>query len=390
VENRQPPAELPRTFENHLPRRICFGRGQLERLDEFCQGLGCKKVFLVTDQGVSKAGLIDSTLETLRKAGLWGGLYDQVAPEPALEQVDEIGEAIGASHADAVIALGGGSVMDATKVAAILAKHSGTARDYLGIAKVPARGIATIMIPTTSGTGSEATFVAILTDKSTGNKAGVVSPHLLADLAIVDPSLTDRLPPELTASTGMDAMVHALEALIAKVATPMARAMALQSASYLGWALPRAYEDPSDVHARDAMSLGSHLAGIAFANSSCCAVHALALPLGGRYPIAHGVITGTFFGEVMRQNLMVCKKDIEVFCTALGWGELDAMDFCNRLDELAESLGLFDQLRKHRVGSEAIAAMSQDACKNRRLMDPNPMILDERQVADIYRKVLRV
>lgn len=377
-------------YQNHLPRRICFGRNQLDRLAEFCEELGYKKVFLVTDQGVCKAGLIDSVLDQLSKTQLWGGIYDQVAPEPALEQVDQIGDAIRASHADAVIALGGGSVMDATKVAAVLAKHSGVARDYLGIGKVPSRGIASIMIPTTSGTGSEATFVAILTDKSTGNKAGVVSPHLLADLAIVDPSLTDRLPIEITASTGMDAMVHALEALIAKVATPLARALALESANYLGWALQRVCSEPSDADARDAMSLGSHLAGMAFANSSCCAVHALALPLGGRYPIAHGVITGTFFGEVMRNNAHACQYEMEIFCKALGWGALGAMDFCDRLDELANSIGLLDQLRKHRVGPETIEAMSKDACNNRRLMDPNPVALDVTQVASIYRKVLRV
>lgn len=378
------------SYQNHLPRRICFGRGQLDRLSEYCQELGYKRVFLVTDQGVRKAGLIDSTEHRLSNSGLLVRLYDQVAPEPALEQVDEIGQAIRASHADAVIALGGGSVMDATKVAAILAKHSGVARDYLGIGKVPSRGIASIMIPTTSGTGSEATFVAILTDKSTGNKAGVVSPHLLADLALVDPSLTDRLPAEITASVGMDAMVHALEALIAKVATPLARSLALESASHLGWALPRVVQDPSDMHARDAMSLGSHLAGMAFANSSCCAVHALALPLGGRYPIAHGVITGTFFGEVMRHNLVVCKRDFEVFSHALGWGAISAMGFCDKLDELAHSIGLFDLLRKHHVATEAIESMSKDACANRRLMDPNPVVLDERQVAIIYRKVLGV
>jgi len=378
------------SYQNHLPRRICFGRRQLDRLAEYCEELGYKRVFLVTDQGVRKAQLVDSTLHLLSSVGLLCGLYDQVAPEPALEQVDEIGDAIRASHADAIVALGGGSVMDATKVAAILAKHSGVARDYLGIGRVPSRGIASIMIPTTSGTGSEATFVAILTDKSTGNKAGVVSPHLLTDLAIVDPSLTDRLSPEITASTGMDAMVHALEALIAKVATPLARALALESARYLGWALPRLYQEPSDVHARDAMALGSHLAGMAFANSSCCAVHALALPLGGRYRIAHGVITGTFFGEVMRYNVIACKKDIEDFCEALGWGALGASDFCDRLDELAERIGLLDQLRKYHVAFEAIEAMAQDACKNRRLMDPNPVVLDEGQVASIYRKVLGV
>lgn len=390
MESRRPTPFLPRIFENHLPRRICFGRGQINNIVERCRELGHQRLFVVSDPGVRNAGLLEPTLGLLEKAGLLSGTYDRIAPEPLLEQIDELGCVLRESQADSVLALGGGSVMDATKVAAVLAKHSGSARDYLGIGKVPARGIPSILAPTTSGTGSEATFVAILTDKATGNKVGVVSPHLLADLAIVDPALTDRLPVEITAATGMDAMVHALEALIARVATPLARALSLQAASHLGWALESVVKDPANEHARDAMSLGSHLAGMAFANSSCCAVHALALPLGGRYSIPHGVITGTFFGEVMRRNAKVCSRDLLLFCNALGWGDSSVEDFCNRLDSLAIAIGLQDVLRRVNINPKDIDAMAKDACGNRRLMGPNPVELSEQDAADVYRRVLRV
>jgi len=360
----------------------------MERMVDRCNEQGFDRVFVVADAGVRSAGLLAPTLDRLTSAGILCGVYDAIAPEPALEQVDHLAEEIRASKAIAVIGLGGGSVMDATKVACILAVHPGRARDYLGIGKVPSRGLPSILVPTTSGTGSEATFVAILTDKVTGNKAGVVSPHLLADLAVVDPSLTDRLPRQLTASTGMDALVHALEAYIAKVSTPLARGLAVQAAGCLGWALEAAVNHPNDTHARDAMSLGSHLAGMAFANSSCCAVHALALPLGGRYPIPHGVITGAFFGEVMRRNAVHCESDFQVFCDALGWGQLKPDSFCDRLDALADSVGLFEQLRQVSVDVGSIGAMARDACLNRRLMDPNPIDFSESEVVSVYRKVL--
>lgn len=360
----------------------------MDRIVELCQEHRFSRLFVVADAGVRAAGLLDPTLARLSQAGILAGHCDSICPEPALEQIDELALQLKGSRADAAIALGGGSVMDATKVACILAIHPGLARDYLGIGKVPSRGLPSILVPTTSGTGSEATFVSILTDKQTGNKAGVVSPYLLADLAIVDPSLTDRLPPALTASTGMDAMVHALEALIAKVSTPLARGLAIQAASHLGWALEIAVHDPGNMQARDAMSLGSHLAGMAFANSSCCAVHALALPLGGRYPIPHGVITGTFFGEVMRRNAVACQRDFGSFCNALGWGQLDPQQFCNRLDSLAQSIGLFEQLRRVSVDPESLGSMAKDACLNRRLMGPNPIDFSEEEVVSIYRKVL--
>lgn len=378
------------SYQNHLPRRVCFGRGQLDHIVDRCKELDRSRVFVVSDSGVEAAGLLDITLDRLAESGLLRGSFAQIAPEPPIEQVDQLASLIKESQSDLVIAIGGGSVMDATKVAGVLAKHSGSARDYVGIGKVPSRGIASILIPTTSGTGSEATFVAILTDKSTGNKAGVVSPHLLADVAIVDPSLTDRLPVQITAATGMDAMVHALEALIAKCSTPLARGLALQSAGNIGWALEAVVQDPSNLPARDAMSLGSHLAGMSFANSSCCGVHALALPLGGRYPIPHGVITGTFFSEVMRFNASACAEEFGDFSVALGWGNLSTAQFCNRIETLAQSIGLFDQLHRFTIDADSIQDMAKDACANRRLMDPNPVAISEQAAQAIYRKLLKV
>jgi len=379
-------------FENHLPRRVLFGRGRSAEVPSICIANGWKRAFVVTDYGVSQAGLVAPLVGELSKLEMLTGTFDAVPAEPQLQVVDRLAELLHESKADCVIGIGGGSVMDATKVASIVAVHGRNASDYCGVGKVPARGLPSVLIPTTAGTGSEATFVAILTEPLQGNKVGVVSPNLLADIAIVDPALTDNLPRGITAATGFDAIVHAMEALIAKVATPVARGLALQAASYLGPNIEKVVLYGQDTQARDAMAIGSHLAGLAFANSSCCAVHALALPLGGRYPIPHGVITGCFFGEVMRYNLTMdsCKADALSFGNALGWSSKDGFDLCDALDALATRLGLFSQIRSIVVKASDLQQMAQAACSNQRLMGPNPVPLTVSQSITIYRKVLRI
>jgi alcohol dehydrogenase len=377
-------------YENHLPRRVITGRGTSESLVELCRANGWRQVFLVSDAGVAGAGLMRKVSQPLLEAHLLAESFAEVPPEPPIDVVDKIAERIKASGADVVIALGGGSVMDATKVAALCARHGKTAREFLGIRKAGARGLPTVLVPTTAGTGSEATFVAILTDEATGNKVGVVDPCILADVAIVDPALTDGLPPHVTAAAGMDALVHAVEAFIARNATPIARGLALEAARHIGGSLEVVCREPTNKAARDGMAIGSHLAGMAFANASCCAVHALALPLGGRFHIPHGVITGCFVGEMMRHNAPECVADFSEFSAALGWGALSPEAFANKLDAIAESVGLRAVLKRTPVPAEVIPAMASDAVANRRLMAPNPREVSVADAARIYQAVLTI
>jgi len=377
-------------FENHLPRRVLTGRGASESLVELCRANGWRQVFLVSDAGVASAGLTQKVSQPLRDAHLLADTFAEVPPEPPVDVVDKIAERIDASGADVIIALGGGSVMDAAKVAALCARHGKTAREFLGIRKAGARGLPTVLVPTTAGTGSEATFVAILTDEATGNKVGVVDPCILADIAIVDPALTDGLPPHVTAAAGMDALVHAVEAFIAKNATPIARGLALEAARHIGASLKAVCREPENKAARDGMAIGSHLAGMAFANASCCAVHALALPLGGRFHIPHGVITGCFAGEMMRHNAPVCAADFAEFSAALGWGALPPDAFTDKLDAIADSIGLRATLKQTPVPADVISAMAADAVANRRLMDPNPREVSVEDASRIYQTVLSI
>jgi alcohol dehydrogenase len=376
-------------FENHLPRRVIFGRGASGRVADTLRQAGWRRAFVVSDKGVEGAGLLGAFTAPLEAAGLLAGVCRNIEPEPPIDSVDGVAAQIAEAGADVVIGLGGGSVMDATKVAALVARHRRAARDFVGIGKAGGRGIPTVLIPTTAGTGSEATFVAILTDSATGNKTGVVDPSILADIAVLDPALTDGLPAQVTAAAGMDALVHAIEASIAKVATPLAHALAMEAARHIGRSLETVCRDPGNREARDGMAIGSHAAGMAFANSSCCAVHALALPLGGQFHIPHGVITGSFAGELMRHNAPVCGAIFAELGEALGWGEMTATEFAGRLDAMAEDIGLRAILARTRVPEEAMPAMARDAVTIRRLMDPNPREVTEQDALRIYRAVLK-
>jgi alcohol dehydrogenase class IV len=375
-------------FENHLPRRVVTGRAAARTLATLCGDRGWRRVAVCSDPGVVAAGILPRVLEPLHQAGLVADVLTDIPAEPPLAAVDALAARIVDCSADVVVAVGGGSVMDAAKVAAVSARHGRPVADFVGIGRTGGRGLPTVLVPTTAGTGSEATFVAILTDAASGMKVGVVDPHLLADVAVVDPELTDGLPAEITAATGMDAVVHAIEGFIATVSTPLARGLAIEAARQLGGGLEAACRDGRDTAARDRMAVGAHLAGMAFANSSCCAVHALAMPLGGRFHIPHGVITGCFAAAVMRHNAPACAADFATLGEALGWGRTPAAEFADRLDALAGRIGLVAQLRRVCVPDDAITALARDAVAVRRLMDPNPRPVTEADAVRIYRAVL--
>ena len=379
---------FPPLFENHLPRRVIFGRGKSSDLTDLFRQNDWHRAFVISDEGVKAAGLVQAFTAPLNDADLLAGVFTHIAPEPPIDTVDIVAAEIVASRTDVIIALGGGSVMDTAKVASLVARHQKPAREFVGIGQAGGRGIPTVLIPTTAGTGSEATFVAILSDPATGNKIGVVDPRMLADIAIVDPALTDGLPPSITAIAGMDALVHAIEGYIAKIATPLAHGLALEAARHIGRSLEIVCREPGNRAARDSMAIGSHLAGMAFANSSCCAVHALALPLGGQFHIPHGVITGCFAGEMMRHNAPECADQFSELSTALGWGALSPHDFAARLDATADAIGLKAKLQQTPVPNAAIPTMARDAVAIRRLMDPNPRAVTEADAARIYRAVL--
>jgi alcohol dehydrogenase class IV len=381
---------MPRPFDNNLPRRLRFGRGVSAELAAELRRLGGTRPFIITDAGVAAAGLAGRVTGLLSREAMRHAVYDRTEPEPPFACVAAaIASVRGAFDADCVVALGGGSVMDTAKLVAATLLDGREAPALAGIGKVGRRPLPLVCIPTTSGTGSEATPVAIFTDPATGTKVGVVDPCLVPDLVLLDPELTDGLPPLPTAAAGMDALVHALEAFIARSATPLARGLALEAARRIGPALPAVCRNGADRAARDEMLVGANLAGLAFANSSCCAVHALALPLGGRFHIIHGVATGCLVAETMRFNLPAIGSDVAEFSAALGWAGLAPAEFPDRLAALAASIGLGKVLGAAAVPDDALAALAKTAVANRRLMDPNPREVTEADAVEILRRTLR-
>jgi alcohol dehydrogenase class IV len=379
------------TFDNNLPRRIRFGRGVSGELPKELSRLGRSHPLIITDAGVKGAGVLAMVTGALDVAGVTYLVFDRTEPEPPFSCVAEACDfARGAGcSVDAVVAIGGGSVMDTAKlVAATYGDRRDTAQ-LAGIGKVGQRPLPLACIPTTAGTGSEATAVAIFTDIKTGNKVGVVDACLVPDLVLLDPALTDGLPHLPTAAAGIDALVHALEAFIGRTATPLARGLALEAARWIGPALPVVCRDAHDRKARDAMLIGANLAGMAFANSSCCAVHALALPLGGRFHVVHGVATGCLAAETMRHNLPSCRAEFGAFASALGWDDGDLNSFPDKLGSLATTIGLRKVLLASKIPDGALVELARQAVANRRLMDPNPRPITEAEAVDIYRRTLQ-
>ena len=380
---------MQRPFDNNLPRRLRFGRGVSGELAAELLRLGCSMPFFVTDAGVRAAGLLARVTGPLGGQGLRHAVFDGTEPEPPFACVAAaLASVAGAFDPDVVVALGGGSVMDTAKLVAATLKDGRRAPLLAGIGKVGRRALPLVCLPTTAGTGSEATPVAIFTDPASGTKVGVVDPCLVPDVVLLDPELTDGLPALPTAAAGMDALVHALEAFIARSAMPLARGLALEAARRIGPALPAVCRDGGNRSARDEMLVGANLAGLAFANSSCCAVHALALPLGGRFHIVHGVLTGCLTAETMRHNLPAIRDDLAVFGGALGWGSSDPDGFPGRVAALADSIGLKKVLLAAGVPADALGDLARAAVSNRRLMDPNPRPVTESDAVAIYRRTL--
>ncbi len=293
----------PFSFET-TPKIICE-QGGAERLGEIAASLGIARLFLVTDSGLIKAGLIKGALASLAAAKVEVTVFSDVLADPPELSVQAAVDAARAAGADGVVGCGGGSSMDTAKLVALLVCTPQTLPSIYGIGLARGPRLPLIQVPTTAGTGSEVTPISILTTPS-HEKKGVVSSLLYPDVALLDSRLTLGLPPAVTAMTGVDAMVHAIEAFTTRhKKNPLSDALALKALQLLYTNLPPAVTDGKDAAVREAMLLGSLFAGMAFANAPVAAVHALAYPLGGHYGLPHGLSNSLVFVAVLKFNLTV-------------------------------------------------------------------------------------
>jgi alcohol dehydrogenase class IV len=372
-----------------IANKLITGPAAIEQLSAELTRLNVQNPLIVTDAILVKSGTVDVALAQL--GGRRYGLFDQVKPEPEISIVEDCTRAYREGGHDGLIGVGGGSAIDIAKGVGAFASHERPLAELFGVDLVKRKGPPLIAIPTTAGTGSEVTNVAIFSDKEAQLKKGIVSDYLLPDVALVSPLMTLTCPRSVTAASGVDALVHAIEAYLSVNASPITDAIALGAIKLIVKALPKAYANPSSLQAREDMATASLMAGMAFGNAGVGAVHALAYPLGGRFNIAHGVSNALLLPYVMEWNKLACVERMRDIADAMGvrvthLSDKDAADLAVKaMADLCAAVEIPSGLRSFNVPEDTIPAMAEEASKIERLMRNNPRKLTAADIEKIYR-----
>lgn len=356
-------------------------------------GAKWKSIFIVTDPGILKFNLLQPLTETLTQLNLPFQVYSDVEADPPESIVLAATQAAVDFGADCIIAVGGGSSMDVAKLVAVLAKGQEKLDTIYGINQVRGHRLPLILVPTTAGTGSEVTPISIVT---TGGqeKKGVISPVLLGDIAYLDASLTLGLPPHVTAATGVDAMVHAIESFTTKkVKNVISECLAKQALKLLSSNILTACQNGQDIDAREHMLVGAMMAGMAFANAPVGGVHALAYPIGARFHVAHGVANALVLGEVLRFNYPAAKSEYAELARCVGCpenlvGDAAGTWFVEYANDLKAKTGMPVTLRDVGIQASDLDDLADDATNQTRLLGNNPRELTRDDIFGIYQRVL--
>ncbi len=374
--------------------RIVAGPDSIEQIADIVKDYGATRVLIISDKGVARAGLIERPKVLLEAAGITVTILDDTPPEPEVEQANAIFTVAKNSGCDMVVGIGGGSAMDVAKLIAVLLNNDVTLRELLNKAPIPRRGLPTLMIPTTAGTGSETTPNSIVLVPEDELKVGIVSPKLMPDCVILDPRMTLGLPPAITASTGMDALCHAIECYTSKKGNPFSEMIALKAISLISRSIRRAFNTGTDIDARHDMLLGAMYGGMCIATSSTTAVHALAYPLGGKYRIAHGVSNAILLPFVMRFNAVGNEDKFRDVAVAMGL-DVDPADskaatekFIEAIFELNRDLQIPSDLKRWNITAADLDTLVEGAAKVTRLLDNNPRPMDKADIRTIYMQLI--
>ncbi|MDR0827115.1 MAG: iron-containing alcohol dehydrogenase [Desulfovibrio sp.] len=351
------------------PTLVNFGRGVSRQLAPTLQGYGVKRVFLVSDKGVQAAGLLNEPVKSLQEAGFDLLCFDEVLPDAPDSLVQSLAEKAHAFNPDALVSIGGGSCIDTAKAINILLANPGPINLYDGLNLVPNPGRLHIAIPTTAGTSSEITVVSVISDVKNAKKMVIFGKNVAASIALVDPELTDALPPALTASTGMDALTHAIEAYISTASSPLTDALAPEAIALIATNLPLAYADGANREARDKIMQGCQLAGVCFSNACLGLVHSLSHPMSAHCHVPHGLANAICLPRVLAYTLPVVPED-KIIRIAQGLGldtqgknaESLGREITLNLKNIARTLHI-PSIAAAGVKRELIAVMSEDSLK---------------------------
>ena len=369
-----------------IPTRIVFGRGVATRVAEPLDEVGARQVLIVTDRGVRDAKLLDPIEQALRDARIGYQVYDEVVPDPGVAEVDKCFARYTATGAQAIVTVGGGSSIDTAKMAAVLATNGGSVLDYVGIDKVRRPAAPVVAIPTTAGTGAELCVNSVIANKGEHKKLVIISPNATPLYALEDPLMTVGLPPFLTAITGMDTLVHAIESFVCKNAYRASELLALEAVKYAAEALPRAVKDGKDIEARELMMQSVIMATLAFSNTRLGNVHAMALPLGGWFDVPHGTAVAVVLPHVMAFNRDSAREKFAALAEAMG-ERSDAQKAVDHTVRLTETIGIPKRLRDVGVREDGIERMTDDAMKSGNIA-VNPRPTSREDIVALYRAAL--
>ena len=381
-----------KTHVFYSPTKVSIGLNAASQAAHEARQFGSTKVLIVTDPGVIQADLIKPVELSFRTEHVGYIVYDGVEPEPPSGVIDRGAAIFKSEGCDLVLGLGGGSSLDVAKGISIMAANKGKILDYCGVDQVPQKGAPLILMPTTAGTGSEVTRVLVLTDEAQNTKNVVFTPYALASAAIIDPLLTVSMPPTVTADTGMDAMVHAIETYVSMSATVFSDILAERAIALIAENLPVAWAKGSNTRARSNMSLAATLAGMAFGSGGLGAVHALAYPLGTEYHMTHGRTNAIMLPHVMRYNLSgnpvkyariagLMGKDTE------GYAPLEAAELAvEAVEDLLDTVSVSCRIKDYGIPAADLPKLVAGGMKQARLFVANPRDLNEDDVVSIYKE----
>lgn len=382
-------------FTFSAPGRVIFGEDSSRRIVDVLSLLGVEKPGIMMGRTLSKSAIREIVVRILEESGYSPVVFDGIPAEPPVGILEGVAAKVKEAGVDVLVGLGGGSTMDFTKVVSILAKGGVDVMSMVGRDRVPGKGLPVIMMPTTAGSGSEVSPVAIFTFPDEQVKKGIVSTFLMPDAAIVDPVFTHDLPAGVTANTGVDAFIHAVESFLSVNANPFSRELSLAAVRKIFPSLQRGLKDGHDRKARYNMSLGSLLAGMAFAMAGTAAVHALAYPLGGEFHFPHGTANAVMLRSVMEANL----EGNEALFALLSDTMRDASgkqrlrgDACEKacdalslMTSFARDAGVPSRLRDLGIPQEALPRMALAASREVRLLGNNPKTFTVEDIERIYR-----
>ena len=379
-----------------MPHGVYSGRGALDHVKEIV-GKCATKVTVFSDQGIIGAGLLEKPLSLIKEAGVEYSVLDGLPAEPDCDQAQAVINRFKAEKSDFIVAVGGGSVMDIAKLASVLATDAYTVRDLLDNPGLAGKCVPTLMIPTTAGTGSEATPNSIVAVPEKQLKVGIVNDAMIADYVILDGEMIRHLPRKIAAATGVDALAHGIECYTSNKANPFSDTFALEALDLIFNHIERACDDPDALDAKNAMLIAAFYAGAAITASGTTAVHALSYPLGGKYHIPHGVSNAMLLTPVMKFNEPACRERLAAVYDRVAKGgresglplEEKSAWIIGRLDEIVKHLEIPNSLKEYGIGDEDLDVLVEAGMDVKRLLVNNMREVTAEDARKLYLEIMR-